>query len=511
MKRDGANTSLWQNKMPDYVPRSATFVNKDFDVIIVGGGITGVTTALLLQKAGKQCLIVESYNLCFGTTGGTTAHLNSFLDTSYDKIENDFGEDAAQLVASATTKSLELFRANIEQYKIDCGYSQQDGFVYAQDEKQLKELQKMFLASQKAGADVSYTDRIPVPGDFLEAIIYHEQAQIHPAKYVYALANEFEKLGGIIVQNCRVDKVVEGEGIFAVDTTLGPVKTAYLIWATHIPPNINFLHFTCAPYRSYAMAVRLKNNDYPNGLCYDMCDPYYYYRTQEVDGEKYLIAGGEDHKTGHEENTEACFTKLEAHVHKLYEVDKVAFKWSSQYFEPADGLAYIGLLPGSSGNILVATGYGGNGITYSHIAAPLLTDLIMEKENAFAALFNPHRIKPVAGFTNFVKEATDVVAEFVSGHFSSEKMNALVDLAPGEAKIIKYEGTKLAIYKDENGVAHALNPVCTHAKCIVDWNSTEKTWDCPCHGARYNIDGEVLTGPAKKDLQKISLNELIEK
>jgi glycine/D-amino acid oxidase-like deaminating enzyme/nitrite reductase/ring-hydroxylating ferredoxin subunit len=511
MKRDGATKSLWQHKMPDYISKNLHIPKQVFDVIIVGGGVTGITTGLQLQKAGKKCLIAEAHTLCFGTTGGTTAHLNTFFDNSYHQIQKDFGEDAIQLVASATARSLELYHANIEEYKIDCGYMQKDGYLYAQDDKQTEQLDKIYQSSKLAGVDVSYTDRIPVPIQFQKAIVYREQAQVHPASYVYALATAFEEAGGVLLQRCAVDDVVEKEGGVVVHTSLGAVEGSYLIYATHIPPGINLLHFRCAPYRSYAMAVTLKEDAYPDGLSYDMHDPYHYYRTQEVDGEKYFIAGGEDHKTGHEENTEACFNRLEAHVRKYFDVEKVAFKWSSQYFEPSDGLAYIGLLPGSSGNILVATGYGGNGMTYSHIAAPLLTDLILKKENAYAALFNPGRVKPVAGFTSFVKENADVVAQFVGKRISAEKLKGLSDLAPGEAKLVKYEGKTLAVYKDEGGQVHALNPICTHAKCVVDWNSAEKTWDCPCHGARYSVNGEVLTGPARKGLEVVQLVDLVEK
>jgi Rieske Fe-S protein len=210
-------------------------------------------------------------------------------------------------------------------------------------------------------------------------------------------------------------------------------------------------------------------------------------------------------------NSENCFRKLEAHARENFDVKEVTHKWSSQYFEPADGLAYIGLLPGSEGNILVATGYSGNGMTYSHIAAILLTDLIHKKENAWAALFNPNRVKPVAGFANFVKENADVVAQFINKRISSEKIEELSEMAPGEGRVVKYEGNKLAIYKNESGKVFALNPVCTHAKCIVDWNDTEKSWDCPCHGARYGIDGQVLTGPAHKGLEVVLLSELAQK
>lgn len=511
MKRDGANQSLWQHNMPDYDSKHTSIPSKHYDVVIAGGGVTGITTALELQKKGKKCLVVEKYNLCFGTTGGTTSHLNTFFDTTYDMIESDFGEEGAQLVASATSKALELYRTNIEQYKIDCGYAVKDAYVFAQNEKQVKWLEKIYTSSKKVGVDVAWSDRIPIQREFMKAIVYREQAQVHASRYVYALAKEFEKLGGVIVQNCSVEKITEDQDMVLVETTKEPVTATFLIWATHIPPGINLLHFRCAPYRSYAIAVTLKNNDYPESLIYDMYDPYHYYRTQEVDGQKYLVVGGEDHKTAHETNTDACLNNLEAHIRSIYDVDKVAFRWSSQFFEPSDGLAYIGLLPGSKGNTLVATGYSGNGMTYSHISAMLLTDLVLHKENAFAALFNPNRIKPIAGFMEFVKENADVVKEFVTKRLGTEEIEGLSELARGEAKLVKYGGEKLAIYKDESGVVHALNPVCTHAKCIVDWNASEKTWDCPCHGARYNIHGEVLTGPARHALQKVELNQLIEK
>ena len=508
MKRDGASKSLWQDKLESYVSATTTIPMHRFDVVIVGGGVTGITTALELQKAGKKCIVAEAHSLCFGTTGGTTAHLNSFFDTSYDQILKDFGEDAIHLVANAAGRALELYKQNVEQYNMDCNYSAKDGYVYARDDKQAEQLEKMYAASRLAGVDVSYTDRIPLPIEFTKAIVYREQAQVHPTRYVYALAKEFEQAGGIIVQNCFVEDVVENDGTVVVKTNTGVIQGSYLVYATHIPPGINLLHFRCAPYRSYAMAVKLKDNLYPEALAYDLDDPYHYYRTQEIDGENYFIAGGEDHKTAHEENTNACFNKLEAHIRSHFEVDKVVFKWSSQYFEPSDGLAYIGLLPGSEGNILVATGFSGNGMTYSHIAAILLTDLITKKENAWAALYNPNRIKPVAGFSNFVKENADVVANFAGKRISAEHLKELADLAPGEGKVVKYQGTKLAIYKDETGVAHALNPVCTHAKCLVGWNSAEKSWDCPCHGARYSIHGEVLTGPARKDLETVELFDL---
>ena len=494
--------------MADYISNTPGLSHNQFDVLIVGGGITGITTALQLQKSGLQCIVIEAHNLCFGTTGGTTAHLNTFLDTPYNEIEKKFDEEAAKLIAKATSQALELYRSNVEECKTECGYEDKDGYLYSQDEKQTEELASIFEASKKAGVDVAYTDRIPVPIEFEKAIVYHEQANIHPSKYVYALAKSFEEKGGVILQNCMV-KNFKGDKVLDVETSQGTIHTSTLIWATHIPPGVNLLHFRCAPYRSYAIAVTLNNEAYPDGLAYDMYDPYHYYRTQIVDEKRYLIVGGEDHKTAHEDNTESCFNRLEAHIRKYFDVKEVAFKWSSQYFEPADGLAYIGHLPGNPGNVLVATGYGGNGMTYSHIAAITLTELITTGESEFAKLFSPDRIKPIAGFANFVKENADVVKEFIGKRLSKEKLTDLADIAPGQAKLVKYEGKSLALYKDEGGDLHAVSPVCPHAKCSVGWNNAEKSWDCPCHGSRFAIDGEVLTGPAREGLEIVEIESLV--
>jgi nitrite reductase/ring-hydroxylating ferredoxin subunit len=295
-----------------------------------------------------------------------------------------------------------------------------------------------------------------------------------------------------------------------VETEKGVFKAKNIIYATHIPPGVNLLHLRCAPFRSYAMAVRIKSDTYPPDLAYDMYDPYHYYRTQKVNGQNFLIVGGEDHKTGHEENTEKPFLRLESHIRKFFQIESIEYKWSSQYFEPADGLPYIGHLPGHSENIYVATGYGGNGITYGTAAALILKELLLnEQEKKYSHLFNPNRIKPIAGFTNFLRHNADVAKLFVSKWFSHEDLEQFANLAPGEGKVVKYEENKMALFKDDEGVLHAINPICKHLKCEVKWNVAERSWDCPCHGARYSYDGKMMTGPADNDLEAVRIEELV--
>ena len=508
MKRDGACTSLWQDTTETNSHDKKMNADQHFDVVIAGAGISGITTGLLLQKAGKAVLIAEAKSIGFGTTGGTTAHLNSFLDTPYQVIQSKFGESNALLTAKAVREALDLIKQNVKEYKIDCGYKELSAYLFSQDDKQSKELEDIYKSSQDCQVKCSWAKEIPVSIPFEKAIEFPGQATFHPMRYIKALVELFEEAGGVLLEDCRIQAVDEGNP-HVIKSSRGNFRAESFIYATHIPPGVNLLHFRCAPYRSYAIAVKLENkSDYPSSLVYDMYDPYHYYRTQEIDGELYFIAGGEDHKTGHEENTSQCFTKLEAHVKKYFPLKSVTHRWSSQYFEPNDGLPYIGHLPGHPESMYVATGYGGNGMIYSAVAAITLSEMIVTGKSEYQELFNPNRIKVVAGFSNFVKEAADVVGKLIGKILPADKLEGLADMAPGEARVVKYEGNRLAIYKDDNGKVYSLNSACTHIKCEVAWNTAEKTWDCPCHGSRFSYTGEMVTAPARKDLELVQLAEL---
>ncbi len=390
---------------------------------------------------------------------------------------------------------------------ISCDFEKKDGYLFSQDDKQTKELEDILEASQRAGCEVAYADALPVNIPFEKAIVFKGQAQFNPAKYINGLARAFEQAGGVILENCRVTGFEENNDKLEVETFSATFICRYLIYATHVPPGVNLLHFRNAAYRSYVLAVQLSDGAYPSDLAYDMYDPYHYYRTHVVDGQPYLIAGGEDHKTGDEENTEGCFERLESYLKQHFQISEVAFRWSSQYYEPADGLPYIGHLPGNPDNVLVATGYSGNGMIYSHVAALVLSDMILQKENELIDLFDPERIKIVAGFASVVKESADVVGKFVSRFYDHTKIADLDEIANNEAKIVKYDGDVMAVFRDEQGMLHAVHPGCTHINCHVAWNNSEKSWDCPCHGSRFDVDGAVLTAPARKNLQRIEFGK----
>ncbi|MGA9648728.1 FAD-dependent oxidoreductase [Pedobacter sp.] len=502
-QRDGKTISIWQRPMMQ-PPFSKDILNSVYDAIIVGGGITGLTTAFNLQRAGKKCILVEAKNLGFGTSGGTSAHLNTFFDSSYPEIDSNFGKEASKAMATASKRMIKTIQANIDELNIEADFEYKSGFLFSQNEKETQELDKILSSSKAAGVLVEESGDNGVPVRFLKAIEFSNQAQFHPLKYIDGLARGFLSLGGRILENTFIEEVKESHGLHYASGGAMEIQGRKLIWATHIPPGINLLSLRNAPYRSYVLAVKLNNETYPDCLSYDMQEPYHYFRSHEIDGQKYMIAGGEDHKTGHEDPEEA-FKALEQYIKANFDVLSVDYKWSSQYYVPVDGLPYIGLLPGAAGDTYVATGFNGNGMILGSLAGEILSDLILGRDNDLSDLLSPSRLKPLSGLSEFVKENADVAYHFVADRFGSELLAALKSLPIGEGKIVKFQGERLAVHKDAHGKVRALSPVCTHAGCIVNWNSVEQSWDCPCHGGRFDIDGSVITGPPKTPLKKIEV------
>ncbi len=503
-ERDSCTLSPWQDRTEKRQGLNAVANETEdiYDVLIVGGGITGITTALLLQQAGKRCILAEGHNLGYGTTGGTTAHLNTFFDASYSQIERDFGEAAARQVAEAGKDAFSMITGLIEKYQIDCDFEYKDAWLFSENKKESKELLEILESSRKAGIQV-VEDRdngVPLPFELSK-----DQGQFHPLKYIYKLAEEFVKAGGILLEDAFVEQVTFEKKLHETTINGRKIKAGNLVYATHIPPGINLLHFTCAPYRSYVLGLKLKNDNYPAGLIYDMKEPYHYFRTHVINRQPYLILGGEDHKTGHDD-PEQAFASLEAYAREYYNVASVDYKWSAQYYIPADGLPYIGPLPGGEDHTFVASGYNGNGIIFGTLAGKIISDQILGKAHPYGDLFNPSRIKPVAGFSEFVKENADVAYHFIADRLTADEISSLAELAPEQGKIVEYQDKKLAIYKDATGNIKALDPVCTHAGCFVNFNASEKSWDCPCHGGRFSLEGQVLTGPPVTDLKKVNIS-----
>jgi glycine/D-amino acid oxidase-like deaminating enzyme/nitrite reductase/ring-hydroxylating ferredoxin subunit len=501
MNRDGARKSAWQQDIKSF--SSESYKSGVFDVAIVGGGITGVTTAFNLQKSGKNCILIEAANIGFGTTGGTTAHLNDFFDTTFTDAIRDHGEENARLFKECGYDAMRIIESNVLEHAIDCDFEKKSAHLFALDYKQASQLEDIVEGARKVGHQMNYIDQIGFPIPFEKAVEIPSQGQFHPVKYIRALCEIFLQSGGAVLEDCVYESYEESEESVVLSTSKGAIHARHVVLATHTPPGISKLHFMIAPYRSYVMAFSLANGSYPSTLGYDLHDPYHYYRTHEINGERLLIAGGEDHKTGQTEDTGEQFSNLENYVRAHFDVDTSLYSWSSQFYEPVDGFPYIGVLPGSEGRVFTATGFRGNGMTLGTVSAKIIADLILTGNSKYEKIFSPSRIKPIAGFTDFVKEQTSVVVDFIKDKLFAEKIGSLAEVEDGEAKVVKHDGKMYAVYKETSGRLHVLQSTCPHAKCEVRWNNAEISWDCPCHGSRFNINGRMLTGPSVRGLTRV--------
>lgn len=500
MALQDSTTSVWIETTPP-----ATFPRLDgdhiCDVAIIGGGITGLTAALLLTQAGKKVVLVDSGQIGYGVSGYTTAHLTIMNDTRYQDVIKDFSDQQAVLVADSSWVALERIASFVAQLGIECDFERVSGYLYTETPADEPLLHDEIAAAAKAGVKAEWVAESPLPFPIHRAIKVANQAQFNPLPYLYALARAVEAGGGVVYEFSHVESVEGGEPC-QVKTERGTLSAAAVIIATHMPINDLYLFAKAEPYRSYVLGVRV-NGEVPHGLFWDTADPYHYTRrTRDALGEV-LVVGGEDHKTGHEEDTEQRFASLEQYVRAHYDVREIAYRWSAQLYEPTDGLPFIGEYP-LRPNVYAATGYSGNGMTFGTLAGMMLADQIQGVANPYRDLYSINRLKPVAGVPSMIKAGLDEAVRFVADRFKSDA-DETSEILLGEGRLMKVDGEQAAVYRDERGVLHTLSPVCTHLGCIVQWNTAEKSWDCPCHGGRYSATGEVMEGPPSKNLAEQTL------
>lgn len=501
MNRDGNRKSFWQDAQKEHHNAKPT-VN-DFETIIVGAGITGISLAIELQKRGQKCLVLEKNSIGFGTTGGTTAFINNFFDESYDSLISKFGEDKAQTVADHALQTVSIIKNHIERYGIDCDFEESSFYLFSAEKKQDKPLEKILEAHEKLNIETSATEEFPFDLIPRKVIEIKGQAQFHPLKYITALSDRFEADGGLLLTGTFVKGYERMNDTLKIETDDGEIFTAkHLVWATHIPPGNNRFNLLLAPYRSYALAAKIgyEPEGFPQAA--DIYDAYHYFRYHKKDGEYYLIVGGFDHKTGHEADSEQPFADLVQYTKHHFNITEISEQWSSQYYVPADGLPYIGKMPGEE-HVYIATGYNGNGITWGTLASQVLADLIQNKDNELADIVSPSRIEIKASAASALKENSDAAFQMVKDQLLAGKSAELNEIANGEGKVIEFKGKKVAAYRNDEGNISFLSAVCPHMGCIVKFNTAEKSWDCPCHGSRFDLEGNVLNIPATTGLDKI--------
>jgi glycine/D-amino acid oxidase-like deaminating enzyme/nitrite reductase/ring-hydroxylating ferredoxin subunit len=497
-----ANTtgSLWHSthQLPQF---PAIAGDLTADVAIVGGGISGLTAAVILSRAGKRVVLLERDRLGSGETGNTTSHLTEAVDGRYQRIAKDFGNEGATLVARCSREAI----AWIEQAATAaaCGFRRLPGYLYSVREWDRVWLEDGFEAARLAGCAVEWDEHPPVPFDTHGAIRFDHQAQVHATAYLGELIAEARTHGVQCFEQSRVVGVSDGTPC-RVETLNGTVQAADVFVAANVPVNNRvLLHTKIAAYRSYAIAARV---DAPEtwALLWDTEDPYHYVRWQQADGATYVIVGGEDHKTGQGVDTDACYGRLLTYARQRYGATEIGLRWSGQIIEPADGLPFIGRNAASE-HVYVATGFAGNGMTFGTTAGLLISDLVLGRENPYARLFDATRIKPLASAWGYVKENIGFPVKLLTHRLTSVNVEdaPVQSLRPGDGGIFESDEGKVAVCRDTHGSIHACSAVCTHLGCDVAWNEAEQTWDCPCHGSRFSPDGTVINGPAVSDLRKL--------
>jgi glycine/D-amino acid oxidase-like deaminating enzyme/nitrite reductase/ring-hydroxylating ferredoxin subunit len=473
-------------------------------VCVVGGGLAGLTTAYLLAREGRKVVLLEDRQIGDSETGRTTAHITAALDDRYYELERLHGEKGIRLAAESHNAALDKIEEIARSENIDCDFLRVDGYLYEQKGGDPRNLQTEHEACRRAGLNTELVTRAPAPFDTGPALRFPRQGQFHPLKYLKGLALALQRLGGAIYTNTHALEIKGGEQP-EVSTKPGHKITARaIVVATNTPINDRVvIHSKQMAYRTYVIALAVPRDAVEPILLWDDADPYHYIRLMRSasnDGQDLLIVGGEDHKTGQHEDLHAPFGRLERWTRERYPMaGEVRFRWSGQVMEPYDKLGYIGPNPGEQ-NVYVITGDSGNGMTHTTLGAILVSDLIAGRRNDWATLYDPSR-KSIGASGEYTKENLNVVAQY-RDYLARGDIASAEELRPGSAGVLR-RGLKLvAVYRDDSGTLHERSAVCPHLGCVVRWNHVEKTWDCPCHGSRFDGRGKVLNGPSPVDLNE---------
>jgi glycine/D-amino acid oxidase-like deaminating enzyme/nitrite reductase/ring-hydroxylating ferredoxin subunit len=509
----GESISIWM-QTTNLPPQEPLREDLNVEVCVIGAGIAGLTTAYLLASEGRKVAVLDKDEIGSGQTARTTAHIVNALDDRFFKLERIHGEKGARLAAESHTAAIDRVETIVLKEKIECEFQRLDGYLFVPPGESNEILETELKALHRAGLiQCEMVPRSPLKFDTGPCIRFPNQGQFHPLKYLAGLTEAIKRHSGKIFTKTRVLDFEKGNPA-RVKTEQGfTVTSEYLVVATNTPVNDRvIIHTKQAPYRTYVIAAKVPTHSVPRGLYWDtppthgasLPEAYHYIRLQTVveRNEIYdvLIVGGEDHKTGQADNAEQRYAYLEAWTRERFPmVSDIVLKWSGQVLEPVDGIAFIGRNPMDKENIFVITGDSGNGMTHGTIGGILITDLIQGRENPWCCLYDPSRISILAA-GNYMRENINV-ARYYGDWVKPGEVSSVEQVQSGHGGVMR-EGTKfVALYRDKDNKIFKHSAVCTHLGCIVHWNSAEKSWDCPCHGSRFDPFGKVLNGPAISNLE----------
>ncbi|SES29290.1 FAD-dependent oxidoreductase [Psychrobacillus sp. OK032] len=476
----------------------------EVDVVIIGAGLTGITAAYLLSSSGKKVIVVEGNRILVGTTGFTTAKVTVQHGPIYQQLINTFDQVKARLYYDANTEAKEFMKQTIEQFNIKCDFETLPAYIYADTEAGVEEIEKEMDAYNTLGIEgATLTKDTGLPYTVKQALKLENQGQFDPIKYAKALMEKAIANGVQFFEETRA-KTVKSNTVELMEGQ--KIRANKILVCSHFPFNDgDGLYFArMHSERSYALASIAPTN-YPKGMFINVEKPTRSVRTAlGSDGKRYLLIGGEGHVTGRfEGDTNENYENLAAFGREQFKVSNYDYRWSAQDLVTSDQLPYVGTITAGKSDVLVATGYAKWGMTNSTVAAKIMADLVLERENRYIELYNPARSKmKKEDITSFAKTNASVAKELVKGKTEIPDLK-LEDIQSGSGDIIMMDGKKVGAYKDDQGKVYLVKPACSHMGCNVSFNNAESSWDCPCHGSRFSYNGDVIEGPAFEPLEKV--------
>jgi len=494
------NLSYWLNSVKFH---SFHGLNEDIEteVLIIGGGLFGITSAYLLSNEGLKTTLIEGRRLFHGVSGNTTAKITSQHGYIYRKLIDKQGLEKAQIYAESNEYSIKFIKKTVKDNNISCDLVSLPSYIFTEKDDYIENLRKEYKAAEKVGIKCGYSDDLNIPLDVKAAVSFYNQAQFNPVKYMNELSKLIVINGGAIYEDTRAIDIEQGEP-HLVRTDKGKnIKAKYVIIATHFPfyDGLGMYFTRLYPERSYIQAVKIKES-FPDGMYISIEDPVTSLR--QTDGEeKLVLVAGESHRTGDGSSTLEHYDKVLNRAKELFTVTDNPYKWSAQDYSTTDNIPFIGELSSGTKNLFIGTGFKKWGMTTSTVSALLIKDLIVKGKSPWSPLYTPSRGKiDTSKAATFIIENYTVAKELIKGKL--KKAPESIELKEGEGKVIEIDGKKYGAYKDSEGKVHIVDTTCTHLGCELQWNDAENTWDCPCHGSRFNYDSKVIEGPAHNPLKK---------
>jgi glycine/D-amino acid oxidase-like deaminating enzyme/nitrite reductase/ring-hydroxylating ferredoxin subunit len=490
--------SIWQASAGGGAERRFPVLDSgvEADVAIIGAGITGLTTALAMTETGQRVVVLEAGRVGGANTGDSTGNLYATLSEGLSSLRSRWDDQVLAEVVDARSRAVDAIAATVERFGIDCDFQRQPLYFVAPagDGEQRDWLSREEAACSVAGLPATRVTDVPLPFPGADALRIDGQAQFNPSAYVRGLADAVSGLGVSVYEETRVVEVSARQGVVLKTATGIELRAREVVYATHTPLGVNILQTVMIPAREYGISARLRDRSPPEGIFW-VRDPFHSLRSYEHDGARYLVVVGEKHKTGEDDLGRGRYQRLRDYVSAHFDVDTFEHAWSAQQYASGDGLPYIGRTA-TAADVMTATGFGANGLVWGTVAGNLLGDLLRGRENPWAERFSARRFTPVKSAAQWFKENVSVAGHMVSDRLGRGRYDNLEQLAPGEGGIVSVGGERLAAYRRPSGELSTVSAVCPHMKCLVHWNGADDTWDCPCHGSRFNVDGSVIEGPA---------------